>query len=100
MQQETINLKHDLDLLQTEHEEQHRGHEEKSQELQETIEHLTRQSQELQNELRQATQEKQALAANAQQATQEKARLQAESERWKTYSQQLEHDLTALRRPN
>jgi HEAT repeat protein len=100
MQQETINLKHDLDLLQTEHEEQHRGHEEKSQELQETIAHLTRQSQELQSELHQATQEKQALAASAQQVTQEKARLQAESERWKTYSQQLENDLTALRRPN
>lgn len=99
MKTQIIDLEHDLDLLRQEHEEQQRGHEEKSKELQETLTDLDRERQALQIDLRKALQEKQALAASAQQAAREKERLQAEVQRWQTYSQQLERDLTALRRP-
>ena len=99
MKAQMIDLEHDLDLLRQEHEEQRRGHEEKSKELQEGIADLNRDRQALQLDLRKALQEKQALAAGAQQAARDKERLQAEVQRWQTYSQQLERDLTALRRP-
>ncbi len=99
MKTQIIDLEHDLDLLRQEHEEQQRGHEEKSKELQETLADLNRERQALQIDLRKALQEKQALAASAGQAAREKERLQAEVQRWQTYSQQLERDLTALRRP-
>jgi hypothetical protein len=99
MKAQMIDLEHDLDLLKNEHEEQHRGHEEHRKELEEEIAHLARERQTLQADLRQVAQEKQALATSAQQIVQEKAHLQAEAERWQIYSQQLERDLTILRRP-
>ena len=99
MKAQMIDLEHDLDLLKNEHEEQHRGHEEHRKELEEEIAHLARERQTLQADLRQVAQEKQALATSAQQIVQEKAHLQAEAERWQIYSQQLERDLTTLRRP-
>lgn len=99
MKAHNIELEHDLEILQQEHEEQRRGHEEKSKELERAIADASREKQDLQVDLRQVLQEKQALAASAQQATREKERLQAEVQRWQTYSQQLERDLTALRRP-
>ncbi len=99
MKAQIIDLEHDLDQLKREHEEQQRGHEEKSKELQETIADLNREKLALQIDLRKALQEKQALAGSAKQAARDKERLQAEVQRWQTYSQQLERDLTALRRP-
>lgn len=99
MKAQLIDLEHELEMLKAEHEEQHRGHEEKSKELQEIIADLTREKVGLQNDLRQVLQEKQELASGAQQAMQEKSHLQAEVERWQVYSQQLERDLTVLRRP-
>lgn len=99
MKAQVIDLEHDLDLLRREHEEQRRSHEEKSKEQQKVLADLNNEKQALQVELRKALQEKQALAGNTEQAAREKERLRAEVQRWQTYSQQLERDLTALRRP-
>lgn len=99
LKRQTIDLEHDLEILRKEHEEQHVGHEQKSKELQEAIANLNQMKQQLQAELHQTTQEKQTLTMSTQQAVKEKERLQAEAQRWQTYSQQLERDLSALRRP-
>jgi len=99
MKAQIIDLEHDLDQLKREHEEQQRGHEEKGKEWQETIADLNREKLDLQADLHKALQEKQALAESARQAVRDKEHLQAEVQRWQTYSQQLERDLTALRRP-
>jgi HEAT repeat protein len=99
MKAQQIDLEHDLNRLRQEHEEQRRSHEEKSKELQKALADLNSEKQALQIDLRKALQEKQALAGNSEQAAREKERLRAEAQRWQTYSQQLERDLTALRRP-
>ena len=99
MKAQIIDLEHDLDTLQQEHEEQRRGHEEKSKEFEEALARASKEKQDLQLDLRKVLQERQALAASAKQAAQERERLRAEVQRWQTYSRQLEHDLTALRRP-
>ncbi len=99
LKRQTIDQEHDLEILRKEHEEQHRGHEQKSQELQETIVDLNKERQQLQAELRQMIQEKQAFASDSQQALRERERYQDEAQRWQIYSQQLEKDLNALRRP-
>jgi len=64
--------------------------------LQETIADLSKTRQQLQSDLRQAAQEKQTLAGSS---VKEKERLQAEVLRLQTYSQQLEKELSAQRRP-
>jgi HEAT repeat protein len=99
MKAHAIDLEHDLAQLQREHEEQRRNHEEKSKDLQQALAGLNSEKQALQVDLRKVQQEKQVLAGNAEQAAREKERLRAEVQRWQTYSQQLERDLTALRRP-
>ncbi|HEY0752377.1 MAG TPA: HEAT repeat domain-containing protein [Ktedonobacteraceae bacterium] len=99
MKRQSIDLEHDLEILRQEHEEQHRGHEEKSKELQENIGDLTKSKQQLQTAITQASQEKQALAGNMQQALKEKEYYQAEARRWQSYSEQLEKGIEALRRP-
>jgi HEAT repeat protein len=99
MKRQTIDLEHDLEILQKEHDEQHRGHERQSKELQESIVDLNEEKQQLQSNLRQVAQEKQTLANNAQQAIREQEHWQAEAHRWQTYSQQLEKELNEARRP-
>lgn len=99
MKAQLIDLEHDLDQFKREREEQQRGYEEKSKELQQALAGLSGERQALQAELRKALQEKQALAGSTEQAAREMERLRAEVQRWQTYSQQLERDLTALRRP-
>jgi hypothetical protein len=99
MKRQTIDLEHDLEILRAEHDEQHRGHEQKSKELQESISDLNSEKQQLQAELRRVVQEKQALASSVQQAGREQERLHAEAQRWQVYSQQLEKDLNESRRP-
>lgn len=99
MKAQMIDLEHDLAQLKREHEEQRRGHEEKSKEFQQALAGVNSEKQALQGELRKVQQEKQTLAGTAEQAVRERERLRAEAQRWQTYSQQLERDLTALRRP-
>lgn len=99
MKNQMIDLEHDLELLKQEHEEHQVTAEQRSKEFQDEIAQMNREKQDLQARLRQAVQEKQALAASAQQATQATEHLQAETQRWQTYSQQLEREITALRRP-
>lgn len=99
MKAQMVTLEGDLDELRREHEEQHHGHEQKSKELEDVITNLTGERQRLQADLHRVAQEKQMLTASSQQASKEKERLQAEAQRWQTYSQQLERDLNALRRP-
>jgi HEAT repeat protein len=99
MKAQQIDLEHDLNRLKQEHEEQRRSHEERSKEQQKALAELNSEKQALQVDLRKALQEKQVLVGNSEQATRERERLRAEAQRWQTYSQQLERDLTALRRP-
>lgn len=99
LKSQNIDLEHDLETLRKEQEEQHRGHEQRNKELQETIADLNKARQELQSELRQVSQEKQALTNNAQQINRERERFQSEAQRWQTLYQQLEKDASALRRP-
>ena len=98
LKSQNFDLEHDLEKLQKEQEEQHRGHERQSQELQDTIADLNKARQQLQAEVRQLTQEKQALMNSSQQSSKERERLQAESQHWQALYQQLEKDLEALRR--
>lgn len=99
MKTQLVDVENELETLRQEHDEQHHAHERKNQEFQETLRHLSQEKQELQNSLRQAVQEKSALAASSKQAQQEKEHSLAEAKRWQEYSQQLERELTALRRP-
>lgn len=94
-----VDLEQDLNHLQQEHREQGLFHEEQSKELREEGARLSREKQELHSKLRQIEQEKQALATSAKQALQERERLQAEAKKWQEYSQQLEREVTLLRRP-
>ncbi len=102
MKTQMLDLENDLDTLRHEHNEQHYVHEQKNKdlkELQESLTHVNREKQELQTSLRQTIQEKVALTVSSKQAIQEKEHLSAEAKRWQEYSQQLEREMTTLRRP-
>ncbi len=99
MKTQMHDLENDLDNVKQEQREQILRHEEQRKELQEDNTRLQREKQNLQTSLRQTTQEKQTLAASAKQALQERERLQAEAKRWQEYGQQLEREVTILRRP-
>lgn len=100
MKTQNIDLEHDLEMLQRKHEEQHQSHEESTKEYQEALAQLNSEKERLQADLLRVAQEKQDLASNSQRVIREKEHFQAESQRWQKYSQQLEQDLNALRRPD
>lgn len=99
MKTQMVAVENELDDLKQEYDVAHRAHEQKNQELHDSLLHLNKEKQELQATLRQTAQEKLALEASSKQAVQERTQLLAEAQRWQEYSQQLEREIASLRRP-
>lgn len=99
MKAQMLDVENELDSLRQEHDAAHHAHEQKSQELQDSLVQTNQEKHELQVNLRQTMQEKLTLATSAKQALQEKEHALAEAQRWQEYSQQLEREVAQLRRP-